>query len=415
MTDRHNHESSTDAANHLLSYVFEGEPDTPLFIDPRGHLVRKYTRSEIADMASLFARGLMATEFRKGRHIAMIARTSFPAFIASIGIMLNGCNALMIPMDATPEEQCNMLAKGRAEALIVEDIKTAKAVLSQIQFLPQLRQLIVLNDQDFEKQPELLCMTFDDLMARGEKKADKRAELLAAIEPAETAMSFFTSKTTSFDALEMLPLSHQDIMRSLAAVKQSAAFTKAFAKGNAARNKMLSVIPFHRPFSHIAGLLLPLSLGCPFMAVNHTDSWKSGNFPMRPNFLIAESAYFQQIATEMAEQSSAASAWRRWAWKQSRNWIRRYYDHRDEQARLPLVARLQRVLFAHPLRQQLAELLGGNIRFAMSIDSELPYEASSLFAALGLPVSLNQWQANDIAAHDEAAHSEVEAAEKVAA
>lgn len=399
---------------HILDYVLSDQLDTeaPLFIDPRGHLVRKYTRGEIADYVSLYARGIAATEFRKGRNIAIIARTSFASFIASLGNMLNGCANIIIPIDATPEEQQHMLIQGRAEALIVEDIKTAKAVLSRIQYLPQLRQMIVLNNQDFEKQAEVLCMSWDELIERGEKKPDKREELLSAIEMDDEVSTFFVKDNK--DEYSPLCMTHRDISGYLHKI------TEAFEKRAVAdvkkkdNNKTLSVIPFHRPFSHIAGIFLPLSQGFPFMAVDHTDAWKSGNFPMRPQLVIGESSFLEEVVAAVEKAVQQGSSLGQKMWKMSKTWGRTFYKS-DGQIHAGLSGKFQRFLFQAFLQRKLAQQLGGKVRLIMSIDKDISYNAGAFYASVNMPLLFNQLKPQDLLVSEEIHTNDGEKADQKAA
>lgn len=370
---------------NILELLFDGKTqgDAPCFIEPRGNMVRKFTRTEIAENVSIFARGMAFTEFRRGKRIAIVAKTSFHSLVASLGNLLNGCINVMIPVDATAEEQRQALSSSRAEALIIEDFETARTVMSQVQYLPQLRQIIVLNKTKFEKQPEILTYVLDDLMTRGEAKADNAADQLKQIEKDDEAYIFFVRD--EFNHLKPISMSHHEIMGHL--YEMLGAF-HSVSPFNRETVRTLSVVPFHRPFSHIAGFFLPLLSHYSFMAVDKEESWKSGNLPIRPQLLIAESQFLENLYTAVKESIQQAGGIYQYIWSQTESWISR--NRENEEWTPGLFSGIKRLLFQPVLRHKLAEQLGGDIALAVSIDKEMSEESSGFYAAIHLPILFNR-------------------------
>jgi long-subunit acyl-CoA synthetase (AMP-forming) len=374
-------DSAAQPPRHVLDILFAASAmaDAPLFIDPRGNMVRKYTKAELAAHVSRFARGMAATELRNGKRIAIVARTSFASMVASLATMLNGCSNIVIPVTASPEQQQQALAASSAAALIVDDIASARAILDQVQYLPQLRQIIVLNQTNFAKQPEILCAGWDEVLQRGDAMPDKRVALLAALAPEDDAYTFFTADAGG--ELQPRIYTHRAVMEQLAAVRAHSE-TRLRKAGHG--QKILSVIPFDTILAHTAGLLLPLALELPFMAVDQGESWKSGNLPIRPTVLVAPSAFLEHTARTIEESFSYSNGITQAMWKQARRWIRRNYQ--QGQCVAGFFAKLQRLAFKPFLRAALTKELGGNVQLALSINTEIGYDGGGFFAAADMPV-----------------------------
>lgn len=365
---------------HLLQFLFNSEipSETTSFIDPRGNMIRNFSRKELQEAVTTFASGMAVTDVRPGKRVAIIARTSFTSLVACLGNLLNGCANVVIPITATSEEQQHALAQSRAETLIVEDMETAKIVMEQVMFLPSLRQIVILNQSGYEPHPSLLTFSWDDLMQRGKKKMLNTQERLQAISGEDESYIFFLRN--NFHQFQSLTLTHKDMVNQINSSEENYHVSERTTQ-NPQENKVLSVLPFYRPFSHIVGFFLPLKFGLPMMAVDREDGWKSGSLPIKPRFLISESLLVEDTIEELKNFMLESGGLSQRVIKMAIAWTDRIGAGESQPFSIA------RIFFQPILKRRIQERFGGKLEYIMLIDDTMDYKARSLYVAAKLPLS----------------------------
>jgi long-subunit acyl-CoA synthetase (AMP-forming) len=364
--------------DNLLQLLFHKNTpgEAPCFIDPRGNMVRNFTREQVQEAVLDFASGMALTDIRPGKRVAMIAHTSFNSLVASWGNLLNGCVNVIIPVGATAEEQQEALAQSRAEILIVEDMETARNIMDQVMYLPQLRQIIILEQSDYEPHPSLLTFSFKDLVARGKAKPVDAAKLLSNIKPEDDAYLFYLRN--NYHQLQSFTLTHEAVLEHLEASQKHYGIEKHYGKA-AEACKTLAIIPFHRPFSHISGCFLPLKLGLPVMAVDRDQGWKSSSLPINPRILIAESRFFEDAIDNLKNFMMDSRGVDGKAIRKAVEWKKKI----SAEDKHPFS--LSRLFWAPILKRRIKEKFGNSLAYVVSIDEGMDFEARAIFMAAGLP------------------------------
>jgi acyl-CoA synthetase (AMP-forming)/AMP-acid ligase II len=345
----------------------EGAGGLPILIEPRGNLVRKYDREELAHLTDHFARGMRTTHSKSGTRIGMICQHSARAIIAAMGNLLNGSVNVIIPAHATPEEQIQALASSRCDALVVDSIEAARPMLQQIKSLPQLRQLVVLAEGEFAKQPEILCTSWKELMERGEKQPDRLAQQRQALVPEQDAFLYF-----HFDTSKRLTgklFTHANLLERLEELIDQLPSTKKLPW-----QRLLAMVPFHHPHSLLASVFLPLAKNYSCMLLEPADSWKLETLAPRRTFLIADPVFFASLAQHLRDRAD-----------QQGGWMQQALEKAQKPTEKPLSA-LTRWGIGQLLGRPLRSITGGRFTGGIAIDSLSSAATEALFCSMGTPV-----------------------------
>ncbi len=404
---------------NVLQLVFDpkNNHDTACFIEPRGNMIRKFPLSELAELVSLYARGMAASKIEPGRRIAIIAKTSLNSFIACLGNMLNGGINVIIPLDASMEEQQQALAESRAEFLIVEDFAHAQSVVSHIQYLPQLRQIIILNNSEFEQSPEILTLTMESVIECGRNRVDSTKDLIAKITPDDDAFIFFMRD--KFQHLRPTCMTHADIVTYLHAIEHKIRRYLPAKHITSNEVKTLTVAPLHMPFTCIAGLFLPLMQQHSFTAVDRQDSWKSGNLPFRPNIVISESTFIEKLNQDVIEGIKAdnsimsnylLSKIEKLANSQYRYAASDVNPNAPEIVKVALSTKstasalFSQLLFSPIAQHQISSQIGGKLRLLFSVDNKPENDNSWMFCAAKIPILYGDLSMAEAKSHGKCNH-----------
>ena len=357
----------------LTELLFEsvGAHDIAALVEPRGHLVRKYDRAEISHLVSLVARGLNATNLRRGSKVALCCRTSAKAIIVCFANLLNGAVNVVLPEDSTLEEQLHALSTSRAEALVVDSIEAAIPLLKNIKNLPQLRQIMVLSEADFAKQPEILCMSWKEVTERGEKQADRTALLRQAIVADAEAFLYFERDASGRMRGKMQ--THTQLLEQLNAMMEILSIP--------AKARMISLVPFHYPQSFVATALLPLAMGRSVMMIAPEESWKIESLSPRETVIIASATLLDTVAAKVALAYSEAGGVAGIAWRRACNlgeWL--------TQQQIPALTgwrRVQGALWRNLMGSALREHMAGHLLAAIAVDAAPKAETVALMRGIG--------------------------------
>ncbi len=167
---------------------------------------KEFTWRDYERMVSHFAQGLAARGYRRGDHIAILSENRKEWVIGELGIhLLGGATAGVYPTSPAPEVR-HALDASDAVAVICEDQEQVDKVLSIIDSLPQIREIIAINRKGLRGYDHPKLIYWQDVMAAG-AAADDKAFLdraLADHHPDDTALIIFTSGSTGMPKPAMI-------------------------------------------------------------------------------------------------------------------------------------------------------------------------------------------------------------------
>lgn len=354
-----------------LLFVGESSSESAVLSEPRGHLVRNYDRAELIHLSTMLARGMSATNLRRGSPVALFCHSSARAVAMCFANLINGAVNVVVPADSQVDEILHALATSRAEALVVDHIEAALPVLRNIKNLPQLRQILVLNDAEFERQPEILCTGWQEILARGEKQADRTTLLRQAVTASHEAFLYFQRDAEK--RLKGRMYTHGEMLAHLSEINASLPSTKEL--------RILGLVPFHYPQSFLALALLPLITGYTCKLYLPEESWKIEGRSHRKTLLAATAGFFETLHHRLKTEYEHGGWLSRMAWQ--------HLQQRGE-AEPPAegVARKiyhwQGLLLGKALGSLPHDLMGGTIQAVMAVDAPLTTPCRIFLQGMGV-------------------------------
>jgi long-chain acyl-CoA synthetase len=248
------------ASNPTQAAATGGEPATfPDLIDRtvRGHgervflprrrarVVEPVTFRRLCSDVDLVAAGLVALGVQHGDRVGLLAENRYEWLLADLGITY--CGAVDVPRgsDTSPAEMVFILRHSGCRAAIVEDDKTATAVLQRRSDLPELQQVITLQSGTAVTG----VLTLGEVMERGRRllaaepgRVRARAE---AVRGDDLLTIVYTSGTTAEPKGVML--THRNVMSNIHAVKGVLHITRS--------DTFLSVLPAWHMYERIMDYL----------------------------------------------------------------------------------------------------------------------------------------------------------------
>jgi long-chain acyl-CoA synthetase len=367
--------SSPTLAQLILDRVAK-TPDRPAFAsnnDDGTWRVRSWKES--GDEMNLLAAGLLALGVQPEDRVAIASNTRVEWVLADAAVMLSGGANTTIYPSTGEDDFAYIMNDSGARFLVAEDQGQADKALSQLDNLPSLEKIVLIEGQgDGDK-----VLSWADLEKLGEQKLAENpnavTDAVAAIKPESLATLIYTSGTTGRPKGVMLPQSnwvHQG--RSMDAL-------------NAIHPDDVHFLWL--PLSHSFGKVL-LSASYQIGFVTYVDGRVPnivGNLPVvRPMVMAGVPRIFEKIyqaANSKAKEGGGAKAKIfDWAFGASAQIKER---QRSGQAPGPLagarMALAEKLVFS-----KIKELMGGRMRVMISGSAALNGEVARWFDAAGLPI-----------------------------
>lgn len=376
-------DKSSHDTNSLIEILYQpvlnGQHNPTLFLEPHSSLVRKYDWAEVGHIVAKFARGMSATNIKRGSKVALICRNSVKSIIAAYANMLNGYVSVMLPLNTSIEEKLQTLSGSRTECVIVDAIEDAAPLLAHLKNLPQLRQVVILSEAASPKQPEILCSNWKEVMQRGESQPDRLALLRQAINEETEAFLHF-----QYDAKGRLTGALKTHGQILAECEEAFESVSEILKSSSAfvhkQSRILAILPFHHSNSFMLTVLLPMRLKRACMVLDPSESWKTESLSPRTTLLLAEAELLDSIASKVEIQITQHGGWREKLWRTATERGKRL----NEQSGSDLIGKLYGKLLAKVMR----EYIGGRLACMVTVDNLPRPESLALYRGSGIPFAV---------------------------
>lgn len=363
----------------------EQQPNRHCIVEPRGNMVRKYTYKELAELVETIARGISKTKSADAKPIAIVAKSSFRTIAAHFGAMLAGCRVILISTTASAEEQQQIIADNQVELLVMDDLSSGQELVAQLPFLPQMRQLWVLEDEPDKYHAQVSTLGWHDMLHladQGKKRVTLEGQL-AALKDDEKICRFYSHNDVN--EFQQHDYSFAELARQ---TKQ--AIENAETKHPSFTNvrKLLSIIPFNRVMGHVEGIYLPLLTGRILMAVDRQEAWKTASLPYNAEAVVANSIFLSKAAEKIRTEVNEHGGITQFGFQKNLNRLKKSARRRKDSKHdgSPMINLIAGKTVHYMLCRKLKETFGGDIKLCFAIDDNLRFEHRLFYQSIAVPL-----------------------------
>jgi long-chain acyl-CoA synthetase len=324
-----------------------------------------------------FACALRALQFGRGKSVAVFAGNS-PAWpTADLGtIAAQGLSLGLYPTSSA--EQCEyILGHADAEFVVVDTPERLAKILAVKPRLPQLRQVIALDESLADQTAGV--MGYEEFLHAGRRNRQRFAETIRqqgrAAASDDTAILVYTSGTTG--PPKGACLSHRYVINSAESVVESL--------GLEASDSAFSYLPFSHVAERVAGFYTRLSAGMTTYFIDDLAKLYSDMLEVKPTIFGSLPRFFEKIHARIMADIEQASSRERQEFAEALRIGREVSRLRQKGQTVPAdLAERQRQTAPHLLRK--VKQYTGNLRMMTSGGAPLPLEIGEFFDAAGIPI-----------------------------
>ncbi|GEM_PF-4260378 len=367
-----------------LFTLAQQQPNRHCLAEPRGNMVRKYTYKELAELVETIARGISKTKNSETKPIGIVAQSSFRTIAAHFGALLSGGKTILIPVNSSAEEQQQIIADNQVELLILDHLDASNDLIEQLPFLPQLRQLWVLQDEPDKYQTQVSTLGWHDMLhlANQGKRRITLEQQLEALSDSEKLCRFYSRNDVN-------EFQHHDY--SLGELAEEVKFATERANheypsfGHVSR--FLSIIPFNRIMGHVEGIYLPLLTGRMLMAVDREEAWKSAALPYAADCLVASSIFLNNASEKVQSEVNDHGGIAQFSFQKNLERLKKVARRRKDSTHdgSPMVNFIAGKTVHYILHRKLKENFGGDIKLCFAIDNDLRFENRLFYRSVAMP------------------------------
>ena len=179
-------------ADWLRRNVDENGDDVALRrMRPDGTGLEEWTWAEVGDRSARLASAFTRLGLGRGERMLLFLRNRPEFHVADLGALLAGGTPLSIYNSSAPEQVAQLAGHSRSRIAVVEDIEFLERLLKVRDELPELRAIVVVDDPDGLRPPDVHLLA--DLC---EDEPVELAAAAAAVRPEDVATIIYTSGTT---------------------------------------------------------------------------------------------------------------------------------------------------------------------------------------------------------------------------
>ncbi len=375
---------------HTLIDAFEHSVSTfsanTFLLEKEGSEWKPLSYAATAEKVYALGAGLQQAGVRKGDNIALLSEGRNLWIISELALFYAG--GVTVPLSIKLEEQNDLLFRmlhGDVRHIIVSgtQLRKVRAIREQ---LPEVRQVIVLDEQDHYEEGERFV---GDVMQAGEaylKEIGKEAFMAVgqSIRNDDLATITYTSGTTADP--KGVCLTHRNYTANVEQALSRIPIDDTW--------RTLIILPLDHCFAHVCGFYLMMMQGAAVATVQNgrTPSETLKNIPsnireVRPHFILSVPAlaksFKKSIETNIRRQGGVVEQLFNTGLKLRQT----YYGESSLDSKLtrtalrPLVAFFDRILF-----NKVKASFGGELRFFVGGGALLDKDLQHFFIGIGLPM-----------------------------
>ncbi|MBY8341694.1 AMP-binding protein [Streptomyces spinosirectus] len=364
----------------LADVVFERAQEDPLHIalgrkDESGQW-RDVTSAEFRDEVMALAKGLLARGVRFGDRVAIMSRTRYEWTLFDFALWTIGAQVVPIYPTSSAEQCFWMLYDSECTAAIVEHEDHAMTIATVIDRLPQLRQLMQLDNDCLQELYDAGAHLDDDVVHRHRQ----------AITPDSVATIIYTSGTTGRP--KGCVISHGSFMYESDTVIQRWEPVFHTKKGDEASTLLFL------PLAHVFGRMVEVATIRGGVRLGHQPQLNASALlpdlqAFRPTFILAVPYIFEKVFN--ASRRKAEKEGKSGPFEKAVDIAVKYADAVEAKAwgigpGPSAGLRMQHQLFDKLVYAKVRAAMGGRIRNAMSGGSGMDRRLGLFFAGAGVQI-----------------------------
>jgi long-chain acyl-CoA synthetase len=363
-----------DSCRSLPAMFFEQAArfgDKPFLWAKHAGAYQAISWAEAARDVRRLALGLRSLGIARSERVGLVSENRPEWVIADLAIMSAGAVTVPAYVTHTIDDHRHVLANSSARAVIVSRPPLSARVLAAANQVSTIHTVVAI-EQAAGQASEVDIRSWAELLQRGGETADDIDEIVAAIEPDDTACLMHTSGTGGVPKGVMT--THRNIIANCRGAY------RLLATVGLGDDVFLNFLPLSHTYEHTAGMMFPISLGAQIYFAEGAETLAANMLEARPTLMTAVPRLYEtlhrRILLGVERQGGLA---------------RRLFDKAVAIGRkralgqpLSIDERLLDPMLDRLVRAKLRRRFGGRLKAMVSGGAPLNPEIGSFFVALGV-------------------------------
>jgi long-chain acyl-CoA synthetase len=247
---------------------------------------RSISWAEAAHDVRRLALGLRSLGVGRGERVGLVSENRPEWIIADLAIMTAGGITVPAYVTHTVEDHRHVLANSGARAVIVSKPPLSARVLAAANQVDTVHTVIAI-ERAAGQASAVDLLSWDEILARGCERPEDIGEVVAAIEPDDTACLIYTSGTGGIPKGVMT--SHRNI---IANCRGAYRVLEQLGLGD---EVFLSFLPLSHSYEHTAGEMFPISIGAQIYFAEGAETLAANMLEARPTIMTAVPRLYETL------------------------------------------------------------------------------------------------------------------------
>ena len=232
------------------------------------------------------ALGLRSLGIGRGERVGLVSENRPEWVIADLAIMSAGAVTVPAYVTHTIDDHRHVLSNSGARAVIVSKPPLSARVLAAANQVSTIHTVVTI-ERAAGQASAVDIRSWDEMLARGGEMADDTPELVAAIEPDDTACLMHTSGTGGIPKGVMT--SHRNIVANCRGAYR---LLRMVGLGD---DVFLNFLPLSHTYEHTAGMMFPISLGAQIYFAESAETLAANMLEARPTLMTAVPRFYETL------------------------------------------------------------------------------------------------------------------------
>jgi len=325
--------------------------------------------------------GLVALGLNKGDRVGVIGENRPEWLFADMGTMCAGGVTVGIYTTSSAEQCEYVVGHSQSKIFVAEDEEQVDKALFFRANTPDLKKIIVIDTKGLRHFSDPMVMTFDELLAKGEKLDREKPrlfeELLEGTEPNNMALIIYTSGTTGPPKGAML--SHTNVIWTTWSIGKAIDIRES--------DELLSFLPLSHIAERMFSVFLPLRFGYTVSFTESPDTVMANFREISPTVVFAVPRIWEKYYSGIRIRIANATWFKRvmygLATRISSHYAARKFSGQKISAGLKFLRALANLAVLYKLRERLGF---ERVRVAVSGAAPISPDVIKYFHGIGTPL-----------------------------